>query len=66
MGNCTECPWIVKNNHNNTIVRFSKSMNKSHNCHMKNGGKELWNVKEKTKCYGRKEYEKNGDTRGTQ
>jgi hypothetical protein len=33
---------------------------------MKNGGKELWNINEKTKCDGRKEYEKNRDTRGAQ
>jgi hypothetical protein len=25
---------------------------------MVNGGKELWNIKGKTKCFGRKEYEK--------
>jgi hypothetical protein len=26
----------------------------------------LWDIKEKTKCNGRKEYEKNRDKRGTQ
>jgi hypothetical protein len=66
MGTCKECPWSVKNKHNETIVGFSKRMDKPHNCHMVNGGKELWNTKEKTKCNGRKEYEKNRDTRGTQ
>lgn len=40
------------------IVGFSKKMDKSHNCHMKTEGKELWNTQEKTKCQGRKEYEK--------
>jgi hypothetical protein len=30
------------------------------------GGKELWNIEEKTKCNGRKKYEKNLNTRGTQ
>lgn len=41
------------------IVGFSIKNDKSHNCHMtKNGGKNLWNVEEKTKCKGRKEYEK--------
>jgi hypothetical protein len=64
--NCKECPWVVKNNHNDNIVGFSKRTDKPHNCHMVNGGKELWNVTEKTKCNGRKEYEKNRDTRGTQ
>lgn len=62
---CKECPWVIKNKHNDMIVKFSKQMDKPHNCHMKNGGKELWNINEKTKCNGRKEYEKNRDTRGT-
>jgi hypothetical protein len=48
------------------IVGFSKKMDKPHNCHMKTEGKELWNAIEKTKCNGRKESEKNRDTRGTQ
>jgi hypothetical protein len=56
---CKECPWVIKNNHNNTIVNFSKKTNKPHNCHMtEGGGTNLWDVKEKTKCQGRKEYEK--------
>ncbi len=55
---CKECPWRIKNNHNDMIVEFSIKNNKSHNCHMKTEGKELWNTKEKTKCQGRKEYEK--------
>ena len=65
MMTCKECPWRVKNNHNEMIVGFSKKMDKPHNCHMsKNGGKNLWNVKEKTKCQGRKEYEKTfGDSK---
>lgn len=55
---CKECPWRVKNKHNDMIVGFSKRMNKSHNCHMtENGKKDLWNVNEKTKCGGRKEFE---------
>lgn len=58
---CKECPWTVKNKHNDMIVRFSKLMDKPHNCHMINGGKELWNIKENTKCNGRKEYEKTRD-----
>ena len=66
MGSCKECPWSVKNKHNDTIVEFSKKTDKPHNCHMKIEGKELWNTTEKTKCNGRKEYEKNRDTRGTQ
>jgi hypothetical protein len=54
---CKECPWVV---------RVSKRLDKPHNCHMKNGGKELWKINENTKCNGRKEYEKNRNTRGTQ
>jgi hypothetical protein len=56
---CKECPWKVKNSHNDMIVGFSIKTDKPHNCHMTdNGGKNLWNIEEKTKCYGRKEYEK--------
>ena len=67
MNHCKECPWRVKNSHNDMIVGFSIKKNKPHNCHMtENGKKNLWNVKEKTKCNGRKEYEKNRDSRGTQ
>ena len=58
MGTCKECPWSVKNKHNDTIVEFSKKTDKPHNCHMVNGGKELWNTTEKTRCNGRKNYEK--------
>ena len=37
---------------------FSKKMDKPHNCHIKNGGKNLWSTTtEKNKCDGRKEYE---------
>lgn len=57
MTNCKECPWIVKNNHNNNIVNFSKRMDKPHNCHMVKGGKDLWNVSDITICVGRKKYE---------
>ena len=55
---CKECPWVVKNNNNNNIVEFSKRMDKPHNCHMVNGGKDLWNATESTKCNGRIQYEK--------
>jgi hypothetical protein len=56
---CKECPWKVKNSHNDMIVGFSIKTDKPHNCHMTdNGGKNLWNIEEKTKCNGRKEYEK--------
>jgi hypothetical protein len=43
---CKECPWKVKNSHNDMIVGFSIKTDKPHNCHMTdNGGKNLWNVK---------------------
>ena len=58
MATCKECPWRIKNKHNESIVGFSKRMDKPHNCHMAKGGKDLWNVEEKTKCKGRQDYEK--------
>ena len=66
MKSCKECPWRIKNKHNDMIIGFSKRMDKPHNCHMKNGGKNLWELKEETKCNGRKEYEENRNTRRTQ
>lgn len=55
---CKECPWVVRNRHNDTIVEFSSRMNKPHNCHMTKVGKEnLWEVKEDNKCLGRKNFE---------
>lgn len=55
---CKECPWVVNNNHNDMIVGFSKRMDKPHNCHMTDyGKKKLWDIKETTKCVGRKKYE---------
>ena len=56
MTSCKECPWVVKNKHNESIVGFSKKMDKPHNCHMVKGGQDLWNVEEKTKCKGRQNY----------
>lgn len=54
---CKECPHIIRNRNNDIIVDFAKRMKKSHNCHMtKKGEKDLWNVKEgsKCECYGAK------------
>jgi hypothetical protein len=51
---CKECPWVVRNKHNNTIVEFSKRMGMGHNCHMtKTGKKNLWKVEESCQCLGR-------------
>ena len=52
---CKECPHVIKNRHNNIIVEFGKRTGKKHNCHMTEGVKDLWNVKnEKLECYGSK------------
>lgn len=41
---CIECPHIVKNQHNKTIVAFAQRHNKKHNCHMTTGKVNLWTV----------------------
>jgi hypothetical protein len=52
---CKECPHFLQNNHNQMIVNFSKKHNKSHNCHMTEGVKNLWKVTDKKlECYGSK------------
>ena len=57
---CKECPWIIRNKFNDMIIEHSKKYDREHNCHMipqeKRGS--LWDVKEETKCAGRKKYEK--------
>ena len=51
---CKECPWVVRNKHNDSIVNHSKRLNKKHNCHTtpkeKSGG--MWDVKSKYQCVG--------------
>ena len=44
MKNCKECPWVVRNKNNDTIINHSKKWGKKHNCHMKIKGtnKNLW------------------------
>ena len=61
---CKECPWVIRNKHNDIIVGFSNKTGKSHNCHMTEGVKNLWKVIDnKMECYGSKNlnklYEKN-------
>ena len=52
---CKECPHLIRNRHNDMIVEFGKRTGKKHNCHMTEGVKDLWNVKnEKLECYGSK------------
>ncbi len=56
---CKECPWVIRNKFNDMIIEHSKKYDKPNNCHMipqhKRGG--LWEIKEETKCLGRKKYE---------
>jgi len=52
---CKECPHIIRNRHNDMIVDFGRRTGKRHNCHMTEGVKDLWNVKDKKfECYGSK------------
>jgi len=52
---CKECPHFIRNRHNDTIVDFADRTGKKHNCHMTEGKKDLWNVKDKKlECYGSK------------
>lgn len=52
--NCKECPYIIRNRHNDTIVNFAERSGKKHNCHMRSGKKDLWNVTdEKLMCKGK-------------
>ena len=52
---CKECPHLIRNRHNDMIVEFGRRTGKQHNCHMTEGVKDLWNVKnEKLECYGSK------------
>jgi len=55
---CKECPWVVKNKHNDSITTFSKRTGKKHNCHMVPLDKigSLWDLKEKYQCQGNKLY----------
>ena len=51
---CEECPWVIRNRHNDTIVQFSNRTGKKHNCHMtKAGKKNLWGLENKNECVGR-------------
>ena len=50
---CKECPHFIRNRHNDMIVDFANRTGKKHNCHMTEGKKDLWNVKDKKlECYG--------------
>ena len=53
---CQECPWVVENRHNSTIVEFSKKTGKAHNCHMTEGVKRFWDPDEKHVCKNFKNY----------
>ena len=53
---CKECPWVVKNKNNDSIVDHSKKWKKKHNCHMLVKGREfkLWDDFPKFQCIGNK------------
>jgi hypothetical protein len=52
---CKECPHSVRNRHNDTIVEFSRRTKRLHNCHMTEGKKDLWEIKDEILvCYGAK------------
>ena len=56
---CKECPHIIMNRNNDIILDFSRRHKKPHNCHMTEGKKDLWNVKDRSlTCYGSKLKEK--------
>jgi hypothetical protein len=58
MKNCIECPWVVRNKNNDTIINHSKKWGKKHNCHMKIKGtnKKLWCNDTEFQCVGNKNY----------
>ena len=52
---CKECPYIIRNRNNDIIVEFSRRTKRLHNCHMTEGKKDLWEIKDETLvCYGSK------------
>ncbi len=52
---CKECPYIIRNRNNDIIVEFSRRTKRLHNCHMTEGKKDLWKIKDETLvCYGSK------------
>lgn len=53
---CKECPWVVKNNNNDSITNHSKKWNKKHNCHMliRDNNISLWDNFPKFQCVGNK------------
>lgn len=48
--NCKECPWLIRNKHNDSITSFSERTGKAHNCHMTEGVKDFWNPSTKHVC----------------
>jgi hypothetical protein len=59
---CKECPWVVRNKHNDSIVNHSIRMNKEHNCHMIIKNEKLWGVVPEFQCVGNKLYLKSIST----
>jgi len=54
--NCKECPWVIRNRNNDSIINHSKKWGKKHNCHMKIKGtnKKLWEDNPEFQCIGNK------------
>jgi hypothetical protein len=53
---CRECPWIIRNKNNDSLIKHSKNFNKKHNCHMliKDKDIKLWDSFPKFQCIGNK------------
>lgn len=53
---CKECPWVVRNKNNDSIVNHSKRLGKKHNCHMVpvSKRKTLWDQEPSHQCVGNK------------
>jgi hypothetical protein len=51
---CKECPWVIRNKNNDSIINHSKRMGKGHNCHMTIKNEKLWDVVPEFQCLGNK------------
>jgi hypothetical protein len=53
---CKECPWVIRNRNNDSIVNHSKKWDKKHNCHMliNDTNKKLWTDNPEFQCVGNK------------
>jgi hypothetical protein len=50
---CKECPYKVRNGHNERITAFAEKTGRRHNCHMGKGKTNLWQVSDdRLECAG--------------